>query len=191
MKNRGVTGQNPRLPGMGHKAEGRPAALPGRIAADPPQPDAAVALAATRAGEDGQFRVTSTGLKGSSTQTARSGTRKYSLSLRIDRHLADGFARLLAEHSPSPRTAIRRKLAASLRARLDAGLDSPARATAQEIATIRLDLRLPPDFVARVRREHDPQDLLPATTVLAQVIAPEYAALLDALLRRAARLPGQ
>lgn len=187
MKNRGVTSQHPRLPGMGHKAEGRPAALPGLIAADPPQqPGAAAPQVAARRIEEQQPRVTSTSPRACSTQSSRSGTRKYSLSLRIDQHLADAFAGLLAGQLPSARAAIRRRLAASLRARLDARVDFLSPATAQESTTIRLDLRLPPDFVARIRRRHDPQDLLPATTVLAQVIAPEYAALLDALLRRAA-----
>lgn len=192
MKNRGVTSQRPRLPGLGHKAETRPAVLPRQIAADPPQqPGAAAPQAAARRIEEQQPRVTSTSPRACSTQSPRSGTRKYSLSLRIDKHLAEAFADLLVGQPPSARAAIRRRLAATLRARLDARADFLPPATAQESTTIRLDLRLPPDFVARIRRRHDPQDLLPATTVLAQAIAPEYAALLDAVLRRASEPPGQ
>ncbi|WP_140849367.1 hypothetical protein [Paracoccus sp. FO-3] len=191
MKNRGVTSQRPRLPGLGHKAETRPTALPEQIAADRPQPDAAVAHAAAQTSEEQQSHITGTSRKASPPQAAHSGSRKYSLSLRIDRHLADGFARLLLGQSPSAQAAIRRRLAATLRARLDAGADFLPPATAQESTTIRLDLRLPPDFVARMRRRHDPRDLLPATTVIAQVIAPEYAALLDALLRRTSEPPGE
>lgn len=191
MKNRGVTGQYPRLPGMGHKTEGRPAALPGRIAADRPQAEPAVSPMATTPDEEGQSHATDTSAKAPAVQSARSGTRKYSLSLRIDRRLADAFTRLLAGQSPSARAAIRRRLAASLRPRLDAGTELLAPTPEHDSATIRLDLRLPPDFVAQIRRRHDPQDLLPATTILAQVIAPEYAALLDALLRRAADPAGR
>lgn len=181
MKNRGVTGA--RLPGMGHKTEGPPAPLPERNVADRAQPEPA---APQRVMQEGKVQSRNITPKPPAMQSVRCGARKYSLSLRIDKRLADAFTRLLAGQSPSARTAIRRRLAASLHARLDAGADFPSTSHGQDLATVRLDLRLRPDFVARIRRRQDPQDLLPATTALAQVIAPEYAALIDALLRRAA-----
>jgi hypothetical protein len=101
----------------------------------------------------------------------------------------DDFARLLASYPATGRTAIRRRLAAAAQERLDRDLPAAPLPRLGPCSSVRLDLRLSAEIVARLLAQHDPHGLMPAATVVARVVEPIYAQLLSDVLRKTGRAP--
>ncbi|NPD15056.1 hypothetical protein HOY34_07545 [Xinfangfangia sp. D13-10-4-6] len=196
MKNRGVINSGPRLPGSAHKQDGRPGDLPGRIAvqdrispdpetaSDPGKPDLRDAAPESSSGPRIPDRAPAP--KPASAPLPR---RKYSLTLKIETVLADEFASLLASYPVGGRRAIRHKLAAAAQERLARELPAAPLPRLGTCSSVRLDLRLSGEIVARLLAQHDPHGLMPTVTVLARAVEPIYAQLLSDVLRKTGHVP--
>ncbi|MCL4069496.1 hypothetical protein M3484_23350 [Pseudomonas sp. GX19020] len=195
MKNRGVFNSGSRLPGMGHKTEGRPEMLPGQISAPlvGDRPSDAKQIASRPAEKRLPVSARSTmPLSSAASQVnpkASSPKRKYSLSLRIDTDIADGFERLLASYPAASGPSIRRDLAAQVQDHLTRDLPRTLPLENARCQTLRLDLRLSTTTVDLLRHHHDPHAVMPVTTMLARAVEPIYSTLLRNLLCRTGKLP--
>lgn len=196
MKNRGVINSGPRLPGSAHKQDGRPGDLPGRIAVqDRISPDPATGPDPEKSGLINAAPVPPSvapmpdRAPAPPPASARLPRRKYSLTLKIETVLADEFARLLASYPVGGRRAIRHKLAAAAQERLDRELPAAPLPRLGTCSSVRLDLRLCGEIVARLLAQHDPHGLMLPATVLARAVEPVYAQLLSDILRKTGRAP--